>query len=248
MRFISSSAGLAVLILTSVFFSVFLTTYMTSSLPAVMELDIEGSISISYSESDIKQSLPLISGWGGKINTYGTPSSPTYWKGIHLPSILDSLVGDLNYNISVQPSDGYPPQNLTRQEVNGAIRTFDSENVTLDIKAIPVLAFEENNITLDTEDGPLRLVFVGENNQSILTISTLWVKHIDTIQIVTENGSTTTLTTTTQSTESSSIVTTQSYIESSSSSTTSKSSPCSTIWVFVPTLIFLVLYHHKKRD
>ena len=248
MRFTSITVSFSILILVGLLFSVFSPLNMTLSTPTVMELDIEGSVAISYSESEIKQSLPPVSGWGGKLKTTGSITTPTYWKGIHLPLMLDSLVGELDYNISIQPSDGYPPQNLTRQEVNGAIRTFNEENVTLDIKAIPVLAFEENNITLDTEDGPLRLVFIGENNQIILTISTLWVKHVDTIQILTEDGSTTTLTTTTQSAESSSKTTTHSTVDTFSSNSTSKSSSSSSIWALIPTLILLILYHRKKRN
>ncbi|MCK4849575.1 MAG: hypothetical protein KAT16_11135, partial [Candidatus Heimdallarchaeota archaeon] len=176
MRFNSFSVGFTILILASIFFSAFSPLNTTPCLPTAMELDIEGDVTISYTESDIMQSLPIVVGWGGKIRTQFpyTADSPTFWKGVHLALMLDSLVDELDYNISVRSADGLYA-NLTRQEVNGGVRTCNEENVTLDIKAIPVLAFEENNITLDAEDGPLRLVFVGENNQSILTISTLWI-------------------------------------------------------------------------
>ncbi len=190
-----------------------------------MKLDIEGAVSISYSESDIKQSLPAISGWGGMQKTKDpyTIISPTFWKGVNIPLMLESIVNGLDYNISIIASDDYN-KNFTSQDINGAIRTFDEENNTLDTTGIPVLAFEESNSTIDEEDGPLRLVFIGENNQSILTISSIWVKQVDTIHISVEGGITITLSTT----------------------TAAKSTSLNIIWVFIPSLTFLILNRKKK--
>jgi hypothetical protein len=200
---------------------------MIQSSPMEMKLDIEGAVSISYSESDIKQSLPVISGWGGMQKTRDPFAiiSPSFWKGVNIPELLNSFVGALDYNISIIASDGYN-KNFTSQDVNGAIRTFDEENTTLVTVGIPVLAFEENNTVIDIDDGPLRLVFIGENNQSILTISSLWVRQVETIHIDIEGGGTITMSTTTES-----IVETTSL---------------NVIWLLIPALIFLILYHKKK--
>jgi hypothetical protein len=195
---------------------------MIQASPAEMKLDIEGDVSHSYSESDIKQSLPVISGWGGMQKSSGTIIDPSFWKGVNIPLMFDSIVNDLDYNISIIASDGYN-KNFTSQDVNGAIRAFNEENVTLNVTVIPVIAFEGD---IETADGPLRLVFIGENNQSILTISALWVRQVDTIHIDIEGGITITITTTTQS----SVETT----------------PLNVVWLLVPTLIFLILYRRKK--
>ena len=72
----------------------------------------------------------------------------------------------------------------------------------------------------------MRLVFIGENNQSILTISSLWVRQVDTIHIDIEGGITITITTTTQ--------------------TTVETTSLNVVWLLVPTLIFLILYRGKK--
>jgi hypothetical protein len=187
-----------------------------------MELNIEGGISKSYSETDIKQSLPIVSGWGGYVNRLGNPSNSTYWKGVNLPSMFNTFVGELDYTISVIASDDYNTT-MTREEVDGGIRASNEENITLAIKAIPVLAFEESNITIDEEKGPLRLVFVGENNQSILTESFRWIRQVETIRLSIEDGITITLTT-----------------------TTPKSTSSGFILVIIPTLILLIAYRRRK--
>ena len=222
MRFISFSVVFTVLIFLNVFTSGFSEINMAQSSPMVIELNIEGGISKSYSETDIKQSLPIVSGWGGNVNRYGTPSNSTYWKGDNLPSMFNTFVGELDYNISIIASDGYNTT-MTREEVDGGIRAFNEENITLAIKAIPVLAFEESNITIDVENGPLRLVFVGENNQSILTESFRWIRQVETIRLSIEDGITITLTT-----------------------TTPKSTSSGFILVIIPTLILLIAYRRRK--
>ncbi|MHA2033608.1 MAG: hypothetical protein ACW99Q_29925, partial [Candidatus Kariarchaeaceae archaeon] len=93
---------------------------MIQASPAEMKLDIEGDVSHSYSESDIKQSLPVISGWGGMQKSSGTIIDPSFWKGVNIPLMFDSIVNDLDYNISIIASDGYN-KNFTSQDVNGAI-------------------------------------------------------------------------------------------------------------------------------
>ena len=169
--------------------------YTTS---VVMQLILEGPISTTYFKSQIMNDLPTVTGYGGYQKKTGTIVNGSKWKGIHLSALLSSIQEDTDYNISVVAQDGYN-MNFTKSEIFGGIRTFDETNTTLNVIALPVLAFEENDTLIGSEDGPLRLVFVGENNQSILTSSSLWVKQVDTIRILTTINETSTVPTTTDS-------------------------------------------------
>ena len=158
-------------------------TSMTGSASIVaMNLTIEGAVTDIYDEVEIKNDLPTVSGWGGYQKTTGAIVTASKWKGIHLPLFLSSLLGDVNYNVSFIAIDDYS-KSLTRDEVVGGIRAFDDLNNTLTTKVIPVLAYEENDVPVSNDDGPLRLVFIGENNDSILTVSPRWVKQIVTLSI-----------------------------------------------------------------
>ncbi|MHA1968299.1 MAG: hypothetical protein ACW964_10900 [Candidatus Hodarchaeales archaeon] len=157
---------------------------ISRSTPLTMQLAISGSITESYNESEITTELPTITGYGGYMRRTGSIFQPVKWKGIDLPALMTSLVGQIDYNISIISVDGYRV-NLTASEVEGEIRTFDEENTTLSIKAIPCLAYEQDDAALNSEDGPLRLVFIGENNQSVLTFGPLWVGQVITVFIET---------------------------------------------------------------
>jgi hypothetical protein len=204
-----------------------------------MELTIEGAISDSYSESKIKNDLPSVTGYGGKQKTQPPYSitAPSKWKGIYLSRFLMDLLGDQDYNVSFISQDDAFTVNLTRNEINGGIRAFDETNTTLETVTISVLAYEEDDKALDSEDGPLRLVFVGENNQSILTISTLWVKQVDTIRVFTSNGNSLTITST-------DITTTGSQ---STQTTNSKTSIWITIWEMMITFFLLIFLRERRK-
>lgn len=166
---------------------------ISRSAPLTMQLTISGGITESYNESEIKTDLPTITGYGGFMKRTGSISQPVKWKGINLPALMTTLVNQVDYNISVIAVDGYQ-KNFTKSEVEGTIRSFNENNNTISIKAIPCLAYEQNDTALSSEDGPLRLTFIGENNQSILTSSSLWVYQVITIRIETTDEITTTTT------------------------------------------------------
>ncbi len=146
-----------------------------------MQLTLEGNVIGTLTEAEIKLGLPTTTGWGGYQNSRGTITPTSRWKGVHIPLFLTSILEELEYNVTIMALDY--SINLTRAEVEGGIRTFDEENNTLTTKAIPILAYEQNDNTVKDGDGPLRLVFIGENNLSILTYGPLWVKQVITLRV-----------------------------------------------------------------
>ncbi|MHA1975833.1 MAG: hypothetical protein ACW98I_02900 [Candidatus Hodarchaeales archaeon] len=166
------------------------TILTTSAFVTALQLTVEGDITDSLDENQIKNELPTVSGLGGYQRSTGTIVPASEWKGIHVPLFLSSLLGDVNYNVDFVAIDDYSIS-ITRDEVEGGIRAFDGSNTTLPAKVIPVLAYEENDVPVSNEDGPLRLVFIGENNESILTVSPRWVKQIVKliVTIITEDTS-----------------------------------------------------------
>ncbi len=214
----------------------------------VMQLTVEGDVSDSFTETQIKDDLPTISGWGGYRRSTGTIVDASKWKGVHLPLFLTSLAGDSDYNISAVAIDDYSVT-ITRDEIEGGIRAFDELNNTLATKVIPVLAYEENDVPVSNDDGPLRLVFIGENNASILTVSPRWVKQIVTLSIslgTDESSSLIVTTTSTQTTIINSSTPTTSTIEEKTSATSGLSFGVS-ILVFVLATSVVASLRRKKH-
>ena len=192
MKFNEVSKSMTIIVLTGlVLFSCNLSIIPASL--TTMQLTLTGNVTGVLTEAEIKQVLPTVTGYGGYQKSTGTIVNASEWKGIHIPLFLSSILGDLDYNISVIAIDDYSID-LTRAEVEGGIRAFDEDNNTLSTKVIPVLAYEEDNAPVLDDDGPLRIVFIGENNQSILTVSQRWVRQVDTLRVTLTTGETITLT------------------------------------------------------
>ncbi len=192
MKFNKASKSMTIIVLTGlVLFSSNLSIIPASL--TTMQLTLTGNVTGVLTEAEIKQVLPTVTGYGGYEKSTGTIITGSIWKGIHIPLFLSSILGDLDYNLSVIAADLYS-RNFTRDEVEGGLRGFDKDNNTLSIKVIPVLAYEENDTALSDDDGPLRIVFIGENNQSILTISKYWVRQVDILRVSLNTGETITLT------------------------------------------------------
>lgn len=190
MYFTKYKHKLAIIVIFGILFNVLSDTVVSGSSP-IMQLSFEGDVSGVYSESTIKNNLPTVTGFGGYQKTKDpyTIVPASKWKGIHLPLLLYNILGEKGYNVTLIASDNYNVS-LTNQEIEGDIRAFDDTNTTLDVEVIPVLAYEENDTPVADEDGPIRIVFIGENNQSILTTSRKWVRQVVTIHVATEDGST----------------------------------------------------------
>ena len=190
MYFTKYKHKLAIIVIFGILLNVLSDTVVSGSSP-IMQLSFEGDVSGTFSESAIKNELPTVSGYGGSINSYGNIKvySATKWQGIHLPLMMNSILGNKGYNVTIIAVDGYN-KTLTQSQVEGDIRAFDDTNTTLDVSVIPVLAYEGNETSVGDEDGPLRIIFVGENNQSIYTDGFRWIKQVVTIHVATEDGST----------------------------------------------------------
>ncbi len=217
-----------------------------SAVITALQLTVEGDFVGSYDETQIKNELPTVTGWGGYQRTTGTIVPASKWKGIHLPLFLSSLIGDDDFNVSAIAIDDYSIF-MTRDEIYGGIRAFNDENNTLATTVIPILAYEENDVPISNDEGPLRLAFIGDNNESILTMSPRWVKQIVTLHITTivEETSSITITSTSTTTEThtSDSTTTSEEENSTTNSDVSFNLP---ILILVTTIIIIKGFRNRK--
>jgi len=112
------------------------------------------------------------------------------YSGVKLTTLFIDAFKDLkepeSYNVTVVASDDYSI-NFTKENIHGDIelRSEQGEPIiesTLDVHM--VLAWiEEGNSIIDTEDGPFRIVFIGEDDP--ITSSKYWMKQVVEL-IVTE--------------------------------------------------------------
>jgi hypothetical protein len=227
MYFFNHKHKFTLIVIAGVLFSL-LNISLAFGSPLAMQLTFEGDVSGIYTESTIKNDLPTVTGFGGFQNSYGTIKifSVTKWKGVHLPLLLKSILGDKEYNVTLIAPDNFNTS-LTKQEVEGGIRAFDETNTTIAVKAIPILAYEGNDSLVGDIDGPLRTVFVGENNQSIMTDGWRWVRQIVTIHVVTEDGSTFTVS------------------SNDSDTSTTKTAPLNAFLIFLA--VYVILGYHLSR-
>ena len=104
--------------------------------------------------------------------------------------ILD-IFGDItnlpeNYTISVFSSDDWVV-NFTKNEIFGNVDVYDEEGyIVTNLTPIMILAYKEDGnyyseIDPDSDIGPLRVAFVGDN---IITSSNLWSKMVVKIEIL----------------------------------------------------------------
>jgi hypothetical protein len=131
-------------------------------------------------------SLLSVRGYGAYKNTLGSIRGIANYTGVPI-STLCNLVGGLTENdgVMVTAEDGYNV-NLTAAQLGGEFMTFDpltSDAVQQTQPLTPIIAYYKNDVNITSDDGgPLRLVIVSPEN--LATNSTLWVKYVIQVEIL----------------------------------------------------------------
>lgn len=152
----------------------------------------------NYTLSDLQQ-LESYTGTGRyqKMGAYpdsviiqpGFDEDPFTFTGVTLNELFDETFNGSeepeDYIVSVVASDGWI-SNYTRAQIHGDIE-LRTENGTEDtnstIQTYIVLAYEENGESIvDTEDGPFRIVLLGD--ETPITRSDQWAKMVVEIDIL----------------------------------------------------------------
>ncbi len=152
----------------------------------------------NYTVNDLQQ-LESYTGTGRyqKMRAYpdsviiqpGFDEDPFTFTGVTLNELFEETFNDSeepeDYIVSVVASDGWI-SNYTRAQLHGDVelRTENgTEDTNLTMQAYIVLAYEENGESIvDTEDGPFRIVLLGD--ETPITRSDQWAKMVVEINIL----------------------------------------------------------------
>ncbi len=141
-----------------------------------------------YSMDEVKN-LESAEGWGSLKDSVGNISDPTKYKGVPLTTLLDK-VGGLSSNeaVEITAKDGYSMTFSRPQVENADFITYDP--ITGDEVSVSglemIIAYEKGGEPLGTNNGPLRVVVIGPENQA--TDGHWWIKWVENINIVSVGG------------------------------------------------------------
>ena len=120
----------------------------------------------------------------GSMKTNSGVRDPDNYTGVRFTTLFQDIgVEPVTVSANITAADGYS-QVFNQSVLNGDLEVYNqSGNVTSAI-ATPVLiiAYRQNDAYIDEEDGPLRVVFVGE--QHIITNSKYWLKQTVGIDVL----------------------------------------------------------------
>jgi len=153
---------------------------------------IDNGVNYTYTLSDL-EAMESVSGSGRYIKTKLLPDTVILgdiynYTGVTISSLLDDVdISAELYQVNITASDGWTTTYSMNESV-GEVDVYD-ENGTIaeDETSEMIVAYKENGeyyseIDPDSEVGPLRIAFVGENTP--ITSSSLWAKMITTIEII----------------------------------------------------------------
>ena len=144
-----------------------------------------GSMVKTYTLDQIK-ALPSTTGAAGTISGAGAIGTTVQCKGVALTQLLSSFAGlPPSSSIKIAGSDGYFVTLTYSQITQGSFPTFnvnDGSLVSPQGQSTPILEYEENGSALGSDLGPLRLAIISQQGQ--VTRSNLWVKWVETIDIL----------------------------------------------------------------
>jgi len=164
---------------------------------AMLTINFNGS-SYNYTLSDLQQ-LETYTGTGRyqKMRAYpdsviiqpGFDEEPFNYTGVTLNELFEDAFTGLSepedYIITAVASDGWTV-NYTRAQIHGDVelRTENGTEYTNSTMSVfIVLAYEENGVSIvDTEDGPFRIVFLGD--ETPITRSDQWAKMVVQLDVI----------------------------------------------------------------
>ena len=143
---------------------------------------IYGDIVKDYTLNELED-LESFTGLGGYINKVNVTSGPFELTGVRISTFLNQFdINSENYNITVTASDG-TQQEFNISNIKGEIPIFNETGVQIgNSGVIMILSYKIDNEYIDVSDGPLRLTFDYDAENSF-TSSNLWVKNVVSIEI-----------------------------------------------------------------
>jgi len=118
------------------------------------------------------------SGIGG-IKTQLSIKGPYNFTGVRINEMLHTL--DINKDSIgawIIAADGYN-KTFTNDELQGNISVFNESGNYIDMSIDLLLVYSSNGVLLDSNDGPLRLAYVGQSN--CITPASYWIKQVKKI-------------------------------------------------------------------
>jgi len=120
----------------------------------------------------------------GSMKTKSGVRDPVTCTGVRFTTLFQEIgVEEDSVSANITAADGYY-QIFNQSLLNGELEVYDPSGNVTNASATPVLiiAYRQNGGYIDEEDGPLRVVFVGEEN--IITSSKYWLKQVASIDVV----------------------------------------------------------------
>ena len=151
--------------------------------PVTVLTVIYGDEKINYTMDEIKAMISY-TGEGAKINKKLTITGPYNYTGVKMSTFLSEFENlPSNYSINTTSSDGYS-QHYTFEQIQGTVEKLNETRVSLgNVSLTMIIAYmEEGKEIIETEDGPLMIVFVDD----YYTDSGLWAKILASIEIIEE--------------------------------------------------------------
>lgn len=138
----------------------------------------------NYTMSDL-ENLDRYSGEGSMMKSSGTISGPYEFGGVPITTLLENanITDFTSFELNVTSADGWFSI-FNDNAITGNVSVFDEtgNETTWSKPIILLLAYTEDNKEISEEDGPLRIVYIGEENP--ITSSEYWVKKVVSIEIV----------------------------------------------------------------
>jgi hypothetical protein len=181
--------GSIVIVLTvGTIIGVYLGVYYSRQSDEDIVLTLQSSTStMNYTMTDLME-FDSIEGYGGYKRATGTVVGPHWYKGVSLGLLLDEVGGIiLGEELEVIASDNWKIT-YTSQMLNGNVVAYNSiTGENLGIKEFQIiLAYEEDGSKIPTDDGPIRIAFISEEEH--LTDGNLWAKKVQTMKIKTSSN------------------------------------------------------------
>jgi hypothetical protein len=163
------------------------TVPLSISLPSMnLTLVASNGTEVVLHSTDIA-GLPSYRAFGGYKNVLGNIRGLGNYTGVPFTTLCD-LVGGINNGDILRVSASDYAINFTYDQVkNGDFITFDpatGDEVSHLQPLTPIIAYYKNDTNISSTDGgPLRLAIVG--SEGLVTNSTLWVKWVVKLEIIT---------------------------------------------------------------
>lgn len=115
----------------------------------------------------------------GSMMTQINIKGPYNFTGVRFNKLLHNLAIDKgSIGAWIIATDGYN-KTFTSNELQGNISVFDESGNSSEIMVELLLVYSQDGVLLSSDDGPLRLAYVGQSN--CVTPASYWIKQVSEI-------------------------------------------------------------------